>query len=60
MFSWDPDKSNINKKKHGFSFDEILDVLEDPHLLEWTDREHSSREEMRYQCIGHHGYYLFL
>lgn len=48
------------KKKHGFAFDEILDVFENPPLLEWTDWEHSSLEGMRYQCIGPHGYYLLI
>lgn len=48
------------KKKHGFAFDEILDVFENPPLLEWTDWEHSSLEGMRYQCIGSHGYYLLI
>ena len=41
-----------NEKKHGFSFDEILDVFDDPNLLDWYDTEHSNEAEDRYHCIG--------
>ena len=52
MFDWDENKSQNNKKKHGFSFDEILGVFDDPNLLDWYDKEHSNESEGRYQCIG--------
>ena len=60
MYTWDPNKSRHNKKKHGFSFDEILDVFNDPNLVDWVDWEHSTMEETRYQCIGTHGMFLIL
>ncbi len=41
-----------NKKKHGIYFDEILDVFDDPDLLEWYDQYHISESEDRYKCIG--------
>jgi len=52
MFEWDVNKSKKNEKKHGFLFDEILDVFDDPNLLDWYDKEHSNEFEDRYQCIG--------
>ncbi|MFA7129501.1 MAG: BrnT family toxin [Sphaerochaeta sp.] len=52
MFEWDEHKSQNNKKKHGFSFNEILGIFDDPNLLDWYDKEHSDEFEDRYQCIG--------
>ena len=60
MYKWDPEKSKKNKKKHGFSFEDIADVFDDPNLLDWVDWEHSTLEETRYQCIGRHGIYLVI
>ena len=45
MFTWDPEKSKNNKKKHGFSFDDVLDVFNDPNLVDWADWVHSTMEE---------------
>ncbi|WP_321301751.1 BrnA antitoxin family protein [uncultured Sphaerochaeta sp.] len=28
LYTWDPEKSKKNKKKHGFSFEDIADVLD--------------------------------
>jgi len=50
-FEWDEDKNRLNKKKHGFSFDEILEVFDDPAFIEGLDWEHSVKEE-RYYGIG--------
>ncbi|MCL2557063.1 MAG: BrnT family toxin [Treponema sp.] len=50
-FEWDEEKNRRNLKKHGFSFDEILEVFDDPALLEGYDRGHSQAED-RYYCIG--------
>lgn len=54
MYSWDPQKSRSNKAKHGFSFEEILEVFDDPHLVALIDGEHSFREErIKYLgCLG--------
>ena len=32
-FEWDSEKDNLNIKKHGFSFSEILEVYNDPYML---------------------------
>ena len=52
MFTWTEEKNLLNKKKHGFYLSEIVDVFNDPHLIEQYDREHSSMEEDRYICLG--------
>jgi len=44
-FEWDADKSETNKKKHGLSFEEVLNVFDDPYMLEIYDENHSSEEE---------------
>jgi len=50
-FEWDETKDRLNKKKHGFSFIEILEVFDDPAFLEGFDLVHSEKEE-RYFGIG--------
>ena len=50
-FEWDESKDRQNKKKHGFSFNEILEIFDDPAFLEGFDWEHSEKEE-RYYGIG--------
>jgi len=50
-FEWDKGKNRLNKKKHGFSFDEILEVFDDPAFLEGYDYDHSKNED-RYYGIG--------
>ena len=52
MFTWTEDKNQLNKKKHGFYLSDIVDVFDDPHLIEWYDKEHSSIDEDRYICLG--------
>ena len=47
-FEWDSEKNEINIKKHGFSFEEILSVFDDPHFIERADLEHSTIEEERF------------
>ena len=44
-FEWDGAKDRLNKKNHGFSFDEILEIFDDPAFLEGYDWEHSENEE---------------
>ncbi len=48
---WDPDKNEINKKKHGISFEAAALVFADEHYLELYDDEHSIDED-RYIAIG--------
>jgi uncharacterized DUF497 family protein len=50
-FEWDEDKDRLNRIKHGFSFNEILEIFDDPAFFEGYDAEHSDREE-RYYGIG--------
>ena len=51
-FEWDSEKNELNIKKHGFSFEEILDVFNDPYFIERVDLEHSTIEEERFIGIG--------
>ena len=50
-FEWDEAKDRRNKKNHGFSFNEILEIFDDPAFLEGFDREHSENED-RFYGIG--------
>ena len=52
MFSWTDEKNLLNKKKHGFYLSDIVDVFDDPHLLEFYDEAHSSYDEDRYISLG--------
>ena len=52
MFTWTEEKNQLNKKKHGFFLSDIVDVFDDPHLLEFYDAVHSSIDEDRYITIG--------
>ena len=52
QFEQDSEKNEINIKKHGFSFEEVLDVFDDLFAIEAIDRENSSFEETRYKIIG--------
>lgn len=52
MYTWTDEKNQLNKLKHGFYLSDIVDVFDDPHLLEFYDAAHSSLEEERYITIG--------
>ena len=52
MFTWTDEKNQINRKKHGLFFNEIIDVFDDAHLIEFYDEIHSTVEEERYICLG--------
>ena len=52
MFTWTEEKNLLNKKKHGLYLSEVVDVFDDPHLLEWYDAAHSSVDEDRYITLG--------
>jgi uncharacterized DUF497 family protein len=52
VFTWTEEKNQFNKKKHGFYLSEIVDVFDDPHLLEFYDAAHSSVDEDRYISLG--------
>ena len=38
-FEWDSNKNEINIKKHGLSFDAILEVFNDPYFIETLEEE---------------------
>jgi len=52
VFTWTDEKNKLNKKKHGLYLSEVVDVFDDPHLIEWYDKRHSSMDEDRYICLG--------
>lgn len=51
-FEWDEVKNKTNQKKHGFSFEAILPMFDDPFFLERFDGEHSSVDENRFFGLG--------
>lgn len=50
-FDWDPDKNEINKRKHGISFETAREVFFDEAAIIFDDPEHSIGEE-RFLIIG--------
>lgn len=50
-FEWNEEKNEINKKKHGISFEEAASVFFDDYARIYFDLAHSSSEE-RYILIG--------
>ena len=52
MFTWTEEKNLLNKKKHGLYLSEVVEVFDDPHLLEFFDTAHSSLDEDRYISLG--------
>ena len=52
MLTWTEEKNKLNKKKHGLYLSEVVDVFDDPHLMEFYDKAHSSLDEDRYISLG--------
>lgn len=50
-FTWDDNKSEINKKKHKISFEEAKTVFYDTNALVIDDPEHSEQED-RFIILG--------
>lgn len=50
-FEWDPQKAESNFQKHNVTFDEAIEVFDDPNALEKVDENHSSGED-RWVTIG--------
>ena len=50
-FSWDSYKNEINKRKHGISFEEAQTVFLDNNALMFDDPSHSYDED-RFLIIG--------
>ena len=51
-FEWDEEKNILNKETHGFYFQEILALFDDPFFLEAYDRENSTLDETRWKGIA--------
>lgn len=58
-FGWDEEKAEINKKKHGISFEIAAKVFLDKDRIEIFDEEHIT-DEKRYITIGKAGEVLFV
>ena len=50
-YEWESDKNAINKESHGFFFEEILAVFDDPFFLEAYDYDYSTLDEIRQDNI---------
>ena len=50
-FEWDPNKNEINKKKHGISFEEAKTVFYDEYAILFDDPDHSEDED-RFIILG--------
>jgi len=51
IFDWDSEKSKVNHKKHGVSFEEAESVFEDEQAVTIYDEKHSDDED-RFIIIG--------
>lgn len=50
-FEWDENKNEINKDKHGLSFEDAKEVFEDDNAILFDNPDHSIGEE-RFLIIG--------
>lgn len=50
-FEWDPKKAELNKQKHGISFEEASTVFDDYEALRIFDPDHSETED-RFIMLG--------
>lgn len=50
-YEWDPIKAQVNRRKHGVSFEEAASVFQDATALTFDDPDHSD-EEFREMTIG--------
>ena len=51
LFEWDPNKNEINKRKHGVSFEEAQTVFFDECAILFDDPDHSEEED-RFLILG--------
>lgn len=56
---WDEQKNELNKKKHGISFETAALVFADVNRIEYFDRLHSIEED-RYVVLGRVNNILFV
>lgn len=52
LFTWDPNKAESNKRRHGVSFEDALTAFSDPLARIFSDGYHSEEEE-REILVGH-------
>ena len=50
-FEWDPNKDEINRRKHGISFEEAKTVFYDEYAILFDDPDHSEEED-RFLILG--------
>jgi len=50
-FDWNSKKAEINLKKHGISFEEVITVWNDYFFIDFFDEKHSV-EENRFLIVG--------
>lgn len=50
-FEWDEEKNEINRKKHGISFDTAIRVFADPNIVQYIERIEGGEE--RWHAIGY-------
>ena len=51
-FEWDPMKARTNQRKHGITFEEAVNVFDDPDALFEQDRSDEETGEPRWQALG--------
>ena len=51
-FEWDAMKARTNQRKHGITFEEAVNVFDDPHAMFEQDRTDDETGERRWQAIG--------
>ena len=51
-FEWDPIKARTNQRKHGITFEEAVNVFDDPYALFERDRTDDETGELRWHAIG--------
>lgn len=59
-YEWYETKNKANIRKHGVSFQEAAEALEDPDAIEMYDENHSYGNEDRFICIGATSRFLLL
>ena len=51
-FEWDPVKARTNQRKHGVTFEEAVNVFDDPRALVEQDRSDDETGELRWRALG--------
>lgn len=51
-YTWDEDKAERVEREHAIEFAKIIDIFEDPYVVEFIDEAHSTENEIRYAIIG--------